>query len=156
MTISQTNALAGLDVDAGMQTAIADANALAEAALLIQSAETDDALAAALRQTFQLWTGLKTDMAWHRNWPAELIGSFQELADYVLATILSAERGEMTLGKLETLATVNLQIATGILEAQIRGLLGDQAFARWVADGRPLGADMEAWMQADQPVALAG
>ncbi|MCA8933213.1 MAG: hypothetical protein KDA49_12135 [Rhodospirillaceae bacterium] len=143
----QTSHLNGLNLNAVMDSAVSEANALAEAALMIQNAETDQQIGDALRRTFQLWAGLRAAADWRRDWPAPLTAGVRDLADFVLSTILGAERGEMTVAKLTTLATINLRIAMGILEAQIRALLGDAEFARWEADGRPMGPDMEAWMQ---------
>ncbi|MCB9958444.1 MAG: hypothetical protein H6843_07585 [Rhodospirillaceae bacterium] len=147
MMDAQTGHLAGANLDAVMESAVGEANALAEAALMIQNAETDQEIGDALRRTFQLWAGLRAAADWRRDWPEPLTAGVRDLADFVLSTILGAERGEMTVAKLTTLATINLRIAMGILEAQIRALLGDDAFARWEADGRPMGPDMEAWMQ---------
>ena len=136
------------DLQPGLQTTLADVNALAEAALLIHGAETDEEIGAALRHTFHTWSTLRAELAWRQDWPPALAGRFEELADYVLATVLSAERGAMTVQKLSTLATINLQIAMGILEEQVAAVLGPEAFERWVADGRPMGADLEAWVSA--------
>ena len=134
----------------GFQSALKDANLLTEIALKIEAAETDEDLAEGLRQNLHVWVAIQSDMAKNVHLPDDLRRDLTELAAYVRAVILSGEAGEMTLQKLETLIVINVRVATGLLEGQIRHLIGEQMYDRWITAGRPMGPQMEQWLATEE------
>ena len=143
------NAVAGDDSTAlaTMEGAVREANQLAEAALAIQRAGTETEMAAALRANLHLWVAIRADVKSPKcRMPAELRDRLLDLTAYVTQTIMATEDGPVTTEQLSSLMTINLRVATGLLEGQIKRLLGTVVFDAWVGAGAPTGADMETWL----------
>ena len=143
------NAVAGDDGTAlaTMEGAVREANQLAEAALAIQRAGTEAEMAAALRANLHLWVAVRADVKSPKcRMPEDLRDRLLDLSAYVTQTIMGAEDGPVTTEQLSSLMTINLRVATGLLEGQIKRLLGTVVFDAWVGAGAPTGSDMEAWL----------
>ena len=132
---------------ATMEGAVYEANQLAEAALTIQRAGNEAELADALRANLHLWVAIRAEVKSPKcRMPQDLRDSLLDLTGYVTQTIMSAEDGPITTEQLSSLMTINLRVATGLLEGQIKRLLGNVVFDAWVDAGTPTGADMETWL----------
>lgn len=100
-----------------------DALALTQAAVGMSqalSSADEAALAAALEDNLQLWTGIKTLVARvDCRLPEDIRTNLTRLSDYTAKVTfdLSADRRAQ---KIETLINANLQIAEGLLEGQAR------------------------------------
>ena len=143
------NAVTGNDGTAlaTMEGAVREANQLAEAALAIQRAANEAELAAALRANLHLWVAIRAEVKSSKcQMPEELRDRMLDLTAYVTQTIMGTENGVVTTEQLSSLMTINLRVATGLLEGQIKRLLGTVVFDAWIGAGAPTGTDMEAWL----------
>jgi hypothetical protein len=126
--------------------AIDDAKVLADIALQMQDAESGEALSVPLKRNLELWAAIRYDVAKHTVLPEGIRGGLMQLADYVTATTLRAEHAPLSIEQIRALITINLRIAAGLIEGQIRALMGEDTYRLWEEQGRPQGPDFEAWL----------
>jgi len=130
-----------------------DASALAEAAEKIGSAATGAELSQALDHNLRLWVAIRQAIGDPTNaLPQEIRANLLELARFVIDTTLSAGRGQLDPGKVETLATINLNIAHGLTLSQRTELIRERAYQLWETEGRPDGHHEAHWLQAEQDI----
>lgn len=137
-----------LDANSGdsLRDAIHDAKVLADAAVMIQEANGGEALAHALKHDLELWFAIKHDLAKADAIPADLRSGLMQLAEYVTSTVLRAEHTPLTDAQVQALITINLRVSAGLLEGQVRRLLGDRLYELWQTEGRPEGQALETWL----------
>jgi hypothetical protein len=139
--------------DQTARAAIDDAKLLADVALQMQEADSTEALSVVLKRNLELWAAIKYDVAKHTLLPESIRGGLIQLADYVTATTLRAEHAPLTLEQIRALVTINLRIASGLIEGQIRATMGEETYRLWEESGRPHGPDFEAWLTAQSTAA---
>jgi flagellar biosynthesis regulator FlaF len=129
-----------------LRDAIHDAKVLADAAVLLQEARGDEAMARALKHDLELWFAIRHDLTRSEALPAELRTGLIQLAEYVTTTILRAEHAALTDAQVQALITINLRVSAGLLEGQVRRLFGDELYDLWQRQGRPEGQALESWL----------
>jgi len=130
-----------------------DARTLAEAAARLTEAETGEALGAALAHNLDVWIAIRTLVTAESNpLPAEVRENLCQLAGYVVRTTLDGARETLTEAVIQSLATVNLHIAEGLMLSQRNNLIRDRAYQLWEDQGRPDGRHQENWLQAEQEI----
>ncbi len=146
-----------LDATSGdsLRDAIHDAKVLADAAVMIQEADTSQTLAGALKHDLELWFAIKHDLGRADTIPAALRTGLTQLAEYVISTILRAEHAPLTDAQVQALITINLRVSAGLLEGQVRRLLGDRLYDLWQTEGRPEGQALETWLSGAMAAAGA-
>ncbi len=106
-----------------MTTSEEDAFALTRAAVaLSQAVESQDqaALAAALDENLNLWTGIKTLVSRDDcKLPDDIRENLKRLSDYTAKATFELTKDSQT-DKIETLVNTNLQIAEGLLEGSAK------------------------------------
>jgi|GEM_PF-1294303 len=129
-----------------LRDAIHDAKVLADAAVMLQDADSGEAMARALKHDLELWFAIRHDLTRSETLPAELRSGLTQLAGYVTTTILRAENAALTDAQIQALITINLRVSAGLLEGQVRRLFGDELYDLWQRHGRPEGAALETWL----------
>lgn len=130
-----------------------DASTLADAAERIGAANTGPELSAALDHNLQLWVAIRQAVGDPANvLPEDIRANLLELARFVIDTTLGAGRGQLDPGKVDTLATINLNIAYGLTQSQRMQLIRERAYELWEAEGRPDGRHEAHWLQAEREI----
>jgi hypothetical protein len=131
------------------RVAIDDAKVLADIAMQIQEAETAETMIGVLTRNFEFWSVIKYRATNRSDIPEGIRGGLIKLADYVTATILGAEKAPLTEDQIHSLVTINLRVSAGLIEGQIRGVMGEDAFRKWDEEGRPLSPEFEQLLEGD-------
>ena len=144
--------MAGLEETA--RAAIDDAKLLADLAVKIQEAETTEEMASILSRNLQFWTVIKLGADKQSLLPDGIRSGLIQLADYITATTLRADRGALSDEQIQALITINLRISAGLIEGQLRTIMGEDAFRNWDEEGRPMGPEFEQWLE-NSPIGQA-
>lgn len=121
----------------------AAARAVADAAVLLTQACENGKYRTALEENLELWVALKTLADTDRIAAPELAGQIRRLASFVIANTESIGDGGLADKTMTTLITIDLQIASGLIEAAGQALVRQRAYEIWEADGCPTGRDQD-------------
>lgn len=128
----------------------AAAHAVADAAvLLLQACETSK-YRTALEENLELWVALKTLAETDRIASPELAGQIRRLASYVIGNTETIGEGGLADKTMMTLITIDLQVASGLVEAAGQSLVRQRAYEIWEAEGCPAGRDRDHWHRAER------
>jgi flagellar biosynthesis regulator FlaF len=131
-----------------------DAFALAEAAILLEHARhTGGAeLTAALENNLQLWVAIRTLVERPDSIiPVEIRENLVKLSQFVAQKTFEVGKSPRP-ATLDSLITINLHIAEGLLEGIVSQRIRDRAYYLWELDGRQHGRDQDHWAQAEREI----
>ncbi len=131
-----------------------DAFALAEAAILLEHARhTGGAeLTAALENNLQLWVAIRTLVERQDSViPVEIRENLIKLSQFVTQKTFEVGKSPRP-ATLDSLITINLHIAEGLLEGIVAQRIRDRAYYLWELDGCQHGRDQDHWAQAEREI----
>ena len=131
-----------------LHDAIREVGLLAEVAFQLRDAADEAALVTALRNNLSVWLAIRQDMLSPGRWPEDVRLGLLELADFCIATIQAADTHGLSASHLHTLITIDLRVSAGLLEGQVRRLMGAEVFASWQSSGQPEGEALLHWLHA--------
>ncbi len=131
-----------------------DAFALAEAAILLEHARhTGGAeLTAALENNLQLWVAIRTLVERPNSpIPKEIRENLIKLGQFVAQKTFEVGKSPKP-ATIDSLITINLHIAEGLLEGIVSQRIRDRAYYLWELDGCQHGRDQDHWAQAEREI----
>ena len=131
-----------------LQDTVREAGLLADVASQLRDAADEAALVAALRKNLSIWLAIRQDVMWPGRLPEDVRLGLLELADFCIATIHGADTHGLSTSQLQTLITIDLRVSAGLLEGQVRRLMGEEVFASWQSSGQPEGEALLHWLHA--------
>ena len=129
-----------------LHQAVREAGLLADAALQLRDAVDDAALAGALRNNLRIWLAIRLDMLSPGRLPEELRLGLLQLSDFCISAIREAENRGLSASNLQALITIDLRVSAGLLEGQVRQLMGADVFELWQSNGQPEGEALVHWL----------
>lgn len=132
-------------------TALEECRALLRSAQQMADAVSRAELEKAVRENVLVWTGIRAVLKrGAEHLPRELHNSLQSVCDYVLATTMGTD--VLTIDQVRSLCELNVQVAQGLWDGQVRRMISDRAYEIWVAEGRQDGRAQEHWLRAEAEI----
>jgi hypothetical protein len=126
------------------------ARAVADAAIHLMDACASGKYRTALEQNLELWVALRTVADTGSISQPDLAEQIKRLAAFVIANTEAIGDAGLADKTLTTFITIDLQIASGLVEAASEALIRQRAHEIWEAEGRPDGREKDHWNRAQQ------
>ncbi|GEM_PF-3321552 len=127
----------------------AAARAVTDAAVTLMQACESGKYRTALEDNLELWVALRSHAENGGITAPDLAEQIKRLAAFVIANTEAIGDGGLADKTMASLITIDLQIASGFIEAASQSLVRQRAHEIWEAEGCPTGRDKDHWHQAE-------